>query len=156
MFLLKTNILNFIFLDNSNLVIRTCNLKTDHDEVRRKHCLFLKLQVNNCNIIVIYKSPKYSLLKFRENLEDMLKYSTENTFYVGDININLQEKKNLTIPDLFKKYGFKSCLDLKHPSTDFGTHIDVCFTNNQQIQAWFYESYYSYHKGICIICPKDI
>jgi len=127
----------------------------DYEEMRNRHCLFFKFRANEFTVIVIYKSPQYSVVKFRNNLESMLQGLSEKTFFIGDINIDLSSEKNVSIPKLFEKYGFKTCLDLKHASTDYGTHIDICFSNSTEIQAWFYESYYSYHKAICVIWPKQ-
>lgn len=53
-----------------------------------------------------------------------------------------------------KNNNLNTLLNINNVSTNLGTHIDICFSNVQLSEAFFYETYYSYHKPICIIFPK--
>lgn len=79
-----------------------------------------------------------------------------NTYalYVGDINLNLSDEKNEDVITIFAEHGFTSQLNRLIPSTNGGTHIDICFSDADYVSSWFYESYCSYHKPICVTWPK--
>jgi hypothetical protein len=116
------------------------------------HCLLARYLVGSVSIIVMYKHPKFSKQQFQVILEDVLKSVQGKTVIIGDINIDLLNEHNIYIYQLFEKYNFYSQLT-RIPSTNLATQIDCCFTNFETT-AWLYETYYSYHKSICITFPK--
>jgi hypothetical protein len=118
--------------------------------VERSHCLFLKWTTSNVGITVMYKSPGYPNRKFLHFLDRFLAELNGPGVFVGDININMQKPEGENVLKIFQKHNYDSKLNLESPSTDGGTHIDVCFSNVPHLEAWFYESYFSYHKPICI------
>lgn len=118
----------------------------------RHHCLFAKYLIGAVHVIVMYKHPKYSKQQFQIRLEESLKNVQGNAIIVGDINIDLLNELNRNVCQLFEKYNFRSQLS-RNPSTNLATQIDCCFTNFE-VTSWLYETYYSYHKSICIIFPK--
>ncbi len=102
----------------------------------------------------MYKSPMFQKSRFREILQSSLSTVNADAVYVGDINLDLSDEKNADIIDIFAEYGFTSQLNRMDSSTNGGTHIDVCFSDVDYLSSWFYESYYSYHKPICVAWPK--
>lgn len=118
------------------------------------HCIILTWRRLDLTLVVVYKSPKFANGQFIRHLTGVLDSISGDIVIVGDININLKENAGTTIRTLFESRGLQSKLNLTEPSTDGDTHIDCCFSNVNQLQAWFYESYYSYHKPICVVWPK--
>jgi hypothetical protein len=118
------------------------------------HCVILKFQVYGVDVLMLYKHPKYSNVHFVHKLGTFLIKMTGKILVFGDININLQKPEGQNILELFRSRKLKSKLNINHSSTDGGSHIDICFSNVNDIEAWFYESYYSYHKPICMVWPK--
>lgn len=116
------------------------------------HCLLARYLVGSVSIIVMYKHPKFSKQQFQVILEDVLKSVQGKAVIIGDINIDLLNENNIYVYQLFEKYNFYSQLP-RIPSTNLATQIDCCFTNFETT-AWLYETYYSYHKSICITFPK--
>jgi hypothetical protein len=124
------------------------------DFVARSHCLFLQWKTSGVSIVVMYKSPEYPKCKFLRFLDGILEKTTIAGIYLGDININIQKLEGQNVIDLFQKHNYTSKLNIDSPSTDGGSHIDVCFSNVPHLEAWFYECYYSYHKPICVTWKK--
>jgi hypothetical protein len=119
------------------------------------HCLFVKWSVSNLNLIMVYKSPKYSTSQFIEQLRTQLSVSENKMLVFGDFNINLKESEGKQLSALFQEFELTSTLNIHHPTTNGGSHIDCCFSNHEDVEAWIYESYYSYHKPICIVWPRQ-
>ena len=118
------------------------------------HCLFVKFIQSGVTVLMTYKSPKYPLSDFSEKFAEQLKNSRGKLLVFGDVNIDLKAPEGKPILKLFEWRNLDAMVDIQHPSTDYGTHIDCCFSNVPNAMAWFYESYYSYHKAICIVWPK--
>jgi hypothetical protein len=118
------------------------------------HCLIVRLLICNVNVVVVYKSPQYSSPGFLDKLKDVLKIIGKNVVVFGDFNIDLQKPEGKNVLQLFSLFGLEAKLNSQHSSTDGGTHIDFCFSDVRCMEAWFYETYYSYHKAICMIWPK--
>jgi len=114
------------------------------------HFLFLQWCLDNVNLTTVYKSPKFSLRIFNEELEALLQKLSGLVIVFGDFNINLKSPEGNKLTELFQRYGLFSALVIGTPSTNQDTQIDLCFTNHPNVIAWYYESYYSYHKPICI------
>jgi hypothetical protein len=119
------------------------------------HCLFLKQRISNVTVTFMYKHPNFPDRKFLRHLRSALEDVSGKEIFVGDININLQQPEGRRVLSLFMEFHFHSNLNIAQASTDGGTHIDCCFSNADEVEAWFYESYYSYHKPICIVWPKN-
>jgi hypothetical protein len=118
------------------------------------HCLFVRFQISSNNIIVAYKSPQFSNSLFLNTLEDTLRSIHGNLIVLGDFNMDLRKSEGRKILQLFSSRSLESKLNVQSFSTDGGTHIDYCFSNIANVEAWFYETYYSYHKAICVVLPK--
>jgi len=119
------------------------------------HSLFVKWIVDDTHLVMIHKSPKFSTATFMRHLRlelQMIKGEQKYLFF-GDFNINLQGPEGKRLIEMFGEYGLTSKLQLTDISTDGGTLIDGCFSNKEDVKATFYESYYSYHKPICIVWP---
>lgn len=131
---------------------RTPNLHVDSSA--DGHCLFLQWVVSGINVIMTYKHPAYLQLRFVEKLAEILNKINGNILLFGDVNTDLTKPESKRFVKLMERKKLMSKLPIQDPSTDYGTHIDVCFSNVDSVDAWFYESYFSYHKAICIIWPK--
>lgn len=116
------------------------------------HCLYAIYKIETVRVVVMYKHPKFSKQQFIILLEDILKNLQGNALIIGDINIDLLNESNNNVAQLLGKYNFRSQLN-RNPSTNLATQIDCCFSNFGTT-AWLYETYYSYHKSICIVFPK--
>jgi hypothetical protein len=119
------------------------------------HCLFVKWSISNLDAIMVYKSPKFPIPLFLEELRNQLLVSENQLLVFGDFNINLKESEGKKLSEVFEEYGMTSKLNIRHPTTNGGSHIDCCFSNGPDVEAWLYESYYSYHKPICIVWPRQ-
>jgi hypothetical protein len=118
------------------------------------HSLIVRFQMLDMNMLVAYKSPQYSKSLFTKTMENTLRSIDGNVVVIGDFNMDLRKSEGHKILDLFNYHRLESKLNIESFSTDGGTHIDYCFSNVANIRAWFYETYFSYHKAICIVMPK--
>lgn len=108
--------------------------------------------------IVIYRSPSSSKEDFFQALSNMLNTVDGPFLLVGDINIDLNTNV-LTGPgrrfvEMMQEKNAISLTMFDEISTDGNSHIDVAFSNYDNIESWYYESYYSYHKPICTLIKK--
>ena len=124
------------------------------DYTNSGHCVIVPWRISNVQMIMCYKSPKYSKSQFVRKLKEALEKSRGTVVVFGDININLQEESGQQFRQLMQSLNLESKLNFQDPTTDYGTHIDCCFSNVPGLEAWLYESYFSYHKPICMILPK--
>jgi hypothetical protein len=118
------------------------------------HSLVVRFQILDMNMVVAYKSPQYSKSLFIKTMDDTFRSIEGDVVVMGDFNMDLRKSEGRKILDLFNAYQLESKLNLGSFSSDGGTHIDYCFSNVANVQAWFYETYYSYHKAICVVMPK--
>jgi len=120
------------------------------------HYDFTLWTMNHVNFMMVYRSPKSNILDFQVMLEEYLISIMKNCGVIvfGDFNIDLDDPKE-TLKDLFFKYGLRALMPVKCASTDGGTQVDGAFSNIKVIEAWFYESIFSYHQPICITWPKS-
>ena len=72
----------------------------------------------------------------------------------GDFNINI-EKDQIMINNFFSQTKLNFCLPIDHPSTDYNTQIDLCFSNIK-LKSNYYESLLSDHKPFWIILNSDV
>lgn len=124
------------------------------ESANNAHCLFLQWVVSGVTVIMVYKHPSYSQSRFLAKLEEILDNLNRNILLFGDANMDISNPENRKFLQLMARKDLISKLAIQDPSTDYGTHIDVCFSNVESVDAWFYESYFSYHKAICIVWPK--
>ncbi|XP_035700553.1 uncharacterized protein LOC118433080 [Folsomia candida] len=121
-----------------------------------KHFQIVQWRQNNVRICMLYRSPQYSTLTFLQDIRNLL-ISTKNTPVIvfGDFNLNFLAQDGCQMKQIFYSMGLRLITPAEY-STDGNTSIDACFSNIQGVSAWFYESYCSYHKPICVTWPDDI
>lgn len=97
-------------------------------------------------IIFQHKSPAYPLTKFADILcFTITQFSfLQEVTIVGDFNLHPS-----TVNKIFHNTSFKYCL-IEDETTDYGTLIDLCYTNqhNQSAHVYVYESPISDHKAL--------
>ena len=115
------------------------------------------------NLIVIYKSPKYSNSSLFENISQIInEISAVNSFnklLVGDFNINVKNYEDWNLATIkltnqfMKNNQLHFSLPMNQSSTDLETQIDLCFSTISPIQCNYYESFpvFSYHKPIWLL-----
>jgi hypothetical protein len=118
------------------------------------HSLVVCFQILDTNMVVAYKSPQYSKSLFIKTMDDTFRSIEGDVVVIGDFNMDLRKSEGRKILDLFNAHQLESKVNVDSFSSDGGTHIDYCFSNVANVQAWFYETYYSYHKAICVVMPK--
>ena len=115
------------------------------------HCLLLVGSLSGVVIIVGYRHPNFPRGAFLELLGKKITENNDKRLLVfGDMNFDLRSDSNRTILDFFKKYKLTPVLDITTATTEFGTHLDLCFGNISTARASVYETYYSYHKALSI------
>ncbi|OXA43032.1 ATP-dependent DNA helicase pif1 [Folsomia candida] len=104
-----------------------------------------KISVNQSTNIPLLHVDKteYSKSRFLAKLDEILNQLNGKVLIFGDANINLSKWEGRGLLELFSTKNCTSKLPIQEPSTDYGTHIDICFSNVDEIEAWFYESYFS-------------
>lgn len=111
------------------------------------HCLILTGTISHVRFLALYKHPKFSRSNFLHILAKQLEeHSTEQLVVFGDMNIDLSDSSNASVLEFFEKFNLKSCIPPSKSTTDYNTHLDVCFTNMSNLQSKINENYYSYHK----------
>ena len=118
------------------------------------HCIIVSIVISDVHLIMSYKHPKYSKESFMQKLSEILSNIEGKIIFFGDVNINLKNQEGASFINMLKQFRMTSKLNISESSTDHGTHIDCCFANFPEMEAWFYESYFSLHKPICVIWPK--
>lgn len=127
------------------------NLEIITEKVLSNHYLILVGLLKGVRLFTIYKHPSFSKSDFLRVLGRQLeKHSSEPLLVFGDMNIDFSCSSNTNPLDFFQKFGLKSCLSFSESTTDYNTHLDVCFSNVQNIKCTIYENYYSYHKSLSI------
>ena len=117
------------------------------------HCIFVQGKINDVVCVIMYKSPKFPAAKFLDKIRSILCKSFGQMMFLGDININLFSSDGFAVKQLYQEFGFHSLVPNNRSSTNGHTQIDCCFCNftSQNVKSWFYESYYSYHKPMCVV-----
>lgn len=114
------------------------------------------MTIDNVSLVMTYRHPKFSLMPFYLELKktsDSIK--DRNIIWFGDFNLDLLSTEGGKLRSVFQKCGFQLC-QTSEATTDGNSMLDLAFTNFNEARAWSYESYFSYHKPICIIWPKSI
>lgn len=119
------------------------------------NCQFLELNASGTIVVIVYKSPTFSRKTFQELLKQKLEnVGQKNAVFIGDINIHIWKEDGAPILRLFNDFGYNSKIPANVATNDQGNSIDICFSNNNVLQASLYESYYSDHKPIIAFWPK--
>lgn len=91
-------------------------------------------------------------------LEHMLDTVDGPFILLGDINMDLSSGmlvgSGRKFVEMMQEKDAVSLTMLDEYSTDGNSHIDVSFSNYNDAESWYYESYYSYHKPICTVIKK--
>ncbi len=125
-----------------------------HGRVEGSHCQFLTLDKGAMRVVIMYRHKTYPTTDFLKWLEEKLLQSVNmKSLFIGDININLAVQDGKKLTDLFEKFDYTTKINIKTPTHNQGSHIDICFSNSIDVTAWIYESYYSDHKPICVVWP---
>lgn len=119
------------------------------------HFLIIHFRVLDTNMIIAYKSPQYLNSLFIKALDDTLRSIHGNVVVLGDFNMDLRNSEGKRVLQLLNSQQLESKFNAESVLTDGGTHIDYCFSNVPDVEAWLYETYYSYHKAICVVIPKN-
>ena len=114
------------------------------------HVDYTTFQINDVTFIMIYRSPKSSPKYFRKTLQEQLtQHNSAKLVVLGDINIDQNCRRKIFA--LLSLSSLVSMIPLDQASTDYGSNIDICYSNMKNMDAWFYESIFSYHKPICMV-----
>ncbi|KAK3921580.1 hypothetical protein KUF71_010752 [Frankliniella fusca] len=102
------------------------------------------VKFKNTIIIFLHKSPNYPYAKFKQVLMEIVtRYTSNHTLSVlGDFNLNPAK-----ISPFMEQYNLRLNLQGDY-STDYYTLIDLCYSNNTEYFAQFYESPISDHKPL--------
>jgi len=121
------------------------------------------LKYKSIGILVIYKSPIYSLPKFRSEIENLFEETRhilgDNIVILGDFNLCLQAlRESKETYSYLLRMGLRSLLDLKTSTTREDTHIDWAFSNmsNGQASAKTFETVHSFHDAISVSVRDSI
>jgi hypothetical protein len=109
--------------------------------------------------IIVYRSPSSSKEDFFVALEHMLDAVDGLFILLGDINIDLSSGilvgSGRKFVEKMQEKDAVSLTMLNDYSTDGNSHIDVAFSNSNDVESWYYESYYSYHKPILSVIKNN-
>ncbi len=105
------------------------------------------------NLAILYKKQKMTDKQFLAQLEPILiqHLRGQPSVIMGDFNI---EHNSALLRHFFHQYEFKQVI--QGPTTDFGTTIDLCYTNITNYTSGVLENYFSYHKGIWLQLAYNI
>lgn len=121
-----------------------------------KHLQIVRWIQNGVRICMLYRSPQYRTMSFLQDIRNLLTSTKGSPMIVfGDFNLNFLTQDGCQMRQIFSSMGFRLITPLES-STDGNTSIDACLSNVNGVSAWFYESYFSYHKPICVTWPNDV
>lgn len=118
------------------------------EDVQMFHFLIQEMKISSMTVVLCYCHPDFSRRSFLAKLKSTLEEIAGDVIVVGDFNINLITN-DYGIKEFFNNLGLTNRLPFGEKTTNGGTAIDLCFSN-AKIEASIHETYYSYHKGICI------
>lgn len=118
------------------------------------HCILVTTKHAEVTVVLMYKSPGFSVSAMQGAIEEALKVNNKNVIYIGDVNMDLSKKQGEYLVKIFERYGLVSKLPLNCQTTNLGSVLDVCFSDKGDCHATVYESYYSYHKPILVTWSK--
>ncbi|CAG2188272.1 unnamed protein product [Mytilus edulis] len=109
-----------------------CNLASNLE------CIVFKISSKNILVATVYRTQKYNLGKFLENLEILI--------YIL--------KGGCTVFNFMSSKGFRQLVD--SPTTEGGTLIDHVYVKGcLDTQIAIIPTYYSYHEALKIVIPYD-
>jgi hypothetical protein len=102
--------------------------------------------INGISVVVIYRSPRYSITLFIQHLRKLLQEMNSNSkaVFLGDFNEDLQ--KGTTIQSCFESYGYKQIVS--SPTTEGFTLLDHVYVKNITCTANIIPTYFSYHEAV--------
>lgn len=118
------------------------------------HCLFTKIALYNVLVVVMYKSPRFPASQFLQYLFSIIEKENIMAIFVGDTNIELTSRDGQSTIQCLQDVGYRSIFDGHTSSTNGHSCLDWCFSNISACDAFFYETYFSYHKGIAMLLKK--
>lgn len=108
------------------------------------------MKVEEVVILICYRHKNYSPSSFLHDLKEIITSVNEKCIVCGDLNIDLIRNPNVNLKQFFENLGFHNLLPSVASTTDYGTYIDLCFSNYLEANSFIYETFYSFHKGLCI------
>ncbi|CAG2225833.1 unnamed protein product [Mytilus edulis] len=127
-----------------------CNLASNLE------CIVFKISSKNILVATVYRTQKYNLGKFLENLEILickLVDLSEKIVVIGDFNQDIL-KGGCTVFNFMSSKGFRQLVD--SPTTEGGTLIDHVYVKGcLDTQIAIIPTYYSYHEALKIVIPYD-
>ncbi|KAK3930115.1 ATP-dependent DNA helicase [Frankliniella fusca] len=137
-----------IFDEPSVTVWRDCHLHSFVDVVG----ILLSGQ-RTAGIVFLHRSPQSTMSNFRQHfgacMQSLQERGVETITVVGDFNINLQDATAATpLLRYMGGFGLQIMVDETAVSTDNGTLIDLCFSNDTSVRSYITESVISDHKPV--------
>lgn len=138
---------DFVFLDGAPGITR---MFYDVHYEGSSHCQFFRGEFCETEFVAVYRHPRFPRAKFLELLFNIIKTLCGDFIVFGDCNIDFNKAENQLLLTKFKNLNARLALRLNESTTEYNTLLDVCFTNVNDLTCHVYETYYSYHKGLCI------
>jgi endonuclease/exonuclease/phosphatase (EEP) superfamily protein YafD len=115
------------------------------------HYQLVRCHWDDSAILICYRHKLFNVNEFLCAVKDAILQTKENhIILIGDFNVNLIKDNTFNLRRFFSVLQLESSLKNDESTTDYGTQIDCVFTNVQLLHATVWETYYSYHKGICV------
>ena len=116
------------------------------------HIEIIMFKVVDIQILTIYASPGFSKLRTIEVIIDLIKNrNSSKVLIIGDLNIDINECHGIKLKEQLRKYYIGFSLEERKTSTEYGSQIDLLFSNFQPTFADYYISLTTYHKPIFAI-----
>ncbi|CAG2237452.1 unnamed protein product [Mytilus edulis] len=127
-----------------------CNLTSNLE------CIVFKIPSRNVFVATVYRTQRYNLGKFLENMETLickLEDLSERVVVIGDFNQDIL-KGSCTVLSFMLSKGFRQLVS--SPTTEGGTLIDHVYVKGcHDTQVTIIPTYYSYHEALKIVVPYD-
>ncbi|XP_071172145.1 uncharacterized protein [Mytilus edulis] len=123
-----------------------CNLASNLE------CIIFKIKTENILVATIYRTQKYNVGKFLENLETLIckmQELSEKIVIIGDFNQDILKGYD-TVLNFMQSKGFNQLVN--SPTTEGGTLIDHVYVRGcLDISVAIMPTYYSYHEALRIV-----
>lgn len=146
-----------IFTRKQSKNIRTVKFRKVWEDAQIKSSMqiaVIEIAEYQCNIIAVYKSPKYLTKKCKNLIIESIKNCNKNysSIVVGDFNIDAHKIPNNVVSRFLISEGFQNELGFNTQSTKYLTNIDWVYSNldRDKITADVYPIHYSYHNALYI------
>ncbi|XP_063400159.1 uncharacterized protein LOC134684781 [Mytilus trossulus] len=127
-----------------------CNLTSNLE------CIVFKIPSRNVFVATVYRTQRYNLGKFLENMETLickLEDLSERVVVIGDFNQDIL-KGSCTVLSFMLSKGFRQLVS--SATTEGGTLIDHVYVKGcHDTQVTIIPTYYSYHEALKIVVPYD-